>query len=644
MTDRKRSTGRIPSFRLAVLMVLGATLSCAAPLEESPEGSEAELETLAAATLLVVDDHYAASGYAGDGATGGVVERACPRRAGGQRGRCHAFTWTPGGAGWAGVFWQSPANNWGGSGGFAVPPGAVTVSFQAWGAAGGETVSFGAGLNGQDSFHLAPQAITLGREPQRYTLSLAGVNYGTDVVSAFVWIMSGSGGARTFYVDDVVWEGPDVPDPVDSLVVDDNYAPSGYAGDGAFGGVVERTCPRRGGAQRGRCHAFTWTPGPARWATVYWQSPANNWGSQPGYPMPRGARSISFYAWGERGGEAVSFGAGMDGQDSFKIASPHITLGTEPRRYTLTLSDVNYGSDVISAFMWSMNASSGAAQTFYVDDIAWDTAESPDLGVPWPPGPGAGGVSVRVRNLCGFPLWVDGAGAEASLPRVAVPSGQIHNYDVPRRWTSARINAYSSAGEARPIEKAEMTFYTDGGGNPHVAYNVTYVDWLGLPMEITSRGGMCNRASHSTGCSARQATILSGCPDGALRSGDRCMSPRSFCLDGDRNHPLCHELDGAIASCPSCPRGTTTEAYACSGPYAEAPRMCAALNRGMTHAPDDPDQTKYYRTGAYNRYAKWVHQVCPGIYAFSYDDWLSHGGFRDCVGGTEVRITFCPGG
>jgi hypothetical protein len=43
-------------------------------------------------------------------------------------------------------------------------------------------------------------------------------------------------------------------------------------------------------------------------------------------------------------------------------------------------------------------------------------------------------------------------------------------------------------------------------------------------------------------------------------------------------------------------------------------------------------------------YAKWVHEVCPGIYAFSYDDWLSHGGFRDCMDGSEVRITFCPGG
>jgi hypothetical protein len=363
----------------------------------------------------------------------------------------------------------------------------------------------------------------------------------------------------------------------------------------------------------------------------------------PGFAVPRGARSISFQAWGAVGGEAVAFGAGLDGRDSFRVMAPPIVLGTEPRRYTLTLSDVDYGSNVISAFSWTMNATSGAPQTFYVDDIVWDEAESPDLGTPWPQGPGAQGVSVRVRNLCPFPLWVDGAGREAALPRVSVPSGQIHNYDVPRVWTSARVNAYKSASEGTPIEKAELTFYNDAAGS-HVAYNVTYVDWVGLPLEITSRGGRCNRASHTTGCMARQAGVLSGCPDGVLRSGDRCLSPRTYCLDFDRNHPLCRELDGAINGCPSCPRATTTEVYACSGPYREEPRLCAALNRGMTHAPDDPDSTKYYRSGAYNRYAKWVHDVCPGIYAFSYDDWLSHGGFRDCVGGNEVRVTFCPGG
>src|SRR5690349_12892149 len=126
MVDNGRSTGSSPSWRLALFVLLGLTSACGAPEEPSTELYESELVTTALTEPLIVDDHYAASGYAGDGAAGLVAERACPRRAGMQRGRCHAFTWTPGGAGWAGVFWQSPANNWGGSGGFAIPQGATS--------------------------------------------------------------------------------------------------------------------------------------------------------------------------------------------------------------------------------------------------------------------------------------------------------------------------------------------------------------------------------------------------------------------------------------------------------------------------------------------------------------------------------------
>jgi hypothetical protein len=189
-----------------------------------------------------------------------------------------------------------------------------------------------------------------------------------------------------------------------------------------------------------------------------------------------------------------------------------------------------------------------------------------------------------------------------------------------------------------------MTFTDDGNGNTSVGYNVTYVDWVGLPLEVSAKGGQCNAASHTTVCNVRESELRSGCPQNFLRSGQRCLSPRSYCLNGHQGEPYCNKLQNAINNCPSCPRGNTTEVYACSGPYAEEPRMCAALNRGMTHAPDDPDTTKYYQMGDYNDYAKWSHSVCPGIYAFSYDDWLSQSGYRACAGGNEVRITFCPGG
>ena len=175
-------------------------------------------------------------------------------------------------------------------------------------------------------------------------------------------------------------------------------------------------------------------------------------------------------------------------------------------------------------------------------------------------------------------------------------------------------------------------------------FNVTYVDWVGLPLEIKGIGGNCTAANATTGCYAQESRVTSGCPEGFLRDGKKCLSARTYCLNPvNQGSAYCHALDGAIRSCPNCFGGTTGDVYACAGPYAEQPRMCAALNRGMVTSPDNGNSSLYYQNGPYNTYSKWVHQVCPDIYAFSYDDWLSQGGFRACSG-DELRITFCPSG
>jgi hypothetical protein len=453
------------------------------------------------------------------------------------------------------------------------------------------------------------------------------------------------------------------------MAVDFYYAVSGYSGDGETPGLVGETqsCPVRAGQGRGNCHAFTYTPGSVGWAGVFWQYPANNWGTDLGRPVPAHAKSVSFYAWSDTGGEALTFGAGLKDFDAFNLTRPDVTLTSTPTRYTLSLDGVSYGDDVISAFFWSAAGTGKERVAFYVDDIVWEGDNAPvggdgdgdgDPGAggggggntpapDFPAGPGASGVSLRVMNNCSFPLYIggDGQGFSLSPSRVLLQKGEIHNYDVPKVWAAARVNAFSGPNDAEPRDKAELTFYhNNGDGKDHVSYNVTYVDWLGLPIEVTSLGGACNAAEHTTGCSVPASEVLKGCPQGFLQANDRCLSPRTYCLTGHQNEPYCKKLDQAIASCATCPKGSTTEAYACSGPFANEPRMCAALNRGMVSAPDNPDENAYYENPPFNDYAKWVHEVCPGIYAFSYDDWLSHGGYRDCAGGTEVRITFCPGG
>jgi hypothetical protein len=67
----------------------------------------------------------------------------------------------------------------------------------------------------------------------------------------------------------------------------------------------------------------------------------------------------------------------------------------------------------------------------------------------------------------------------------------------------------------------------------------------------------------------------------------------------------------------------------------------------MLDDPDSTDLAAYYQNEPYNTYSQWVHQVCPGIYAFAYDDYPSNAGesgFHACRAGKELRVTFCPAG
>lgn len=154
---------------------------------------------------MTVDRHYAPTGYMGDGAADGLTPVDCPRRGTDDpAGDCHGFRWTPGAAGWAGVYWQNPPDNWGALPGEALPGGATGISFLAWGEAGGEPIRFIAGYAESDGFEVATD-VRLSPVPTRYTLDLEGVDY-DEVRAAFGWVTGeGAAGPLTFYVDDITW-------------------------------------------------------------------------------------------------------------------------------------------------------------------------------------------------------------------------------------------------------------------------------------------------------------------------------------------------------------------------------------------------------------------------------------------------------
>jgi hypothetical protein len=164
---------------------------------------------------FVVDSRYAPSGYMGDAIPGHVVEGSCPERGGEERGACHAFVYTKpetGSLGFGGVYWQFPANNWGEAPGYAMPKGAVAVSFYAWSDTDGLGAIFQAGINAADGFEVKTSTMALGTSPERFIVDLGGATY-EEVAGAFAWSTTAPAGeSHTIYIDDIVWIGeyPDV--------------------------------------------------------------------------------------------------------------------------------------------------------------------------------------------------------------------------------------------------------------------------------------------------------------------------------------------------------------------------------------------------------------------------------------------------
>lgn len=113
-------------------------------------------------------------------------------------------------AGWGGVVWQQPGNNWGDEPGGWDLAGAKRLTFWARGERGDEMVSFEFGLIGADKrYHDSGKGkldkVRLTSDWKQYTIDLAGADL-SQIVTGFVWIVGGQGQPITFYLDDVRYE------------------------------------------------------------------------------------------------------------------------------------------------------------------------------------------------------------------------------------------------------------------------------------------------------------------------------------------------------------------------------------------------------------------------------------------------------
>ena len=263
-----------------------------------------------------------------------------------------------------------------------------------------------------------------------------------------------------------------------------------------------------------------------------------------------------------------------------------------------------------------------------------------------------------MTNGCPVDVWIHGAGSEGVLQpdNAHLAPGASRDYAAPTTWSAARIYAYLQAPDPSgnpqgQNDKVEMNFGTANGVET-INTDITYVDWVALPSRIQAIGSGSDCTT--VGCAVPYSALLAGCP-ASLLSGHECMSAGMHCLNPvNAGDPMCHALDGNIASCaanPACAGAagaTTAQVYSCSGGFFGGnPQYCAALNRGVLGSPGpNTPASAFYQNPPYNPYAAWVHTRCPGIYAFPYDDYGSSNQSSDhtCAGATQLNITFCPSG
>ncbi len=149
------------------------------------------------------------------------------------------------------------------------------------------------------------------------------------------------------------------------------FTPSGYMGNT---GAVRMDGASTAGPHSGKtCLQVTYSA-KDQWGGVVWQNPANNWGDKAGGLNLSGAKKLTFWAKGAKGGEVVSFAYGLIGankpiHDSGKGKLDKVTLTKAWKQYSVPVAGQNL-SHIVTGFSWSL-AAAGAPVTFYLDDIAF---------------------------------------------------------------------------------------------------------------------------------------------------------------------------------------------------------------------------------------------------------------------------------
>ena len=198
--------------RAVAIAALLAAMGCESESLE-PDSSSSPVEY-----PIPLEALYEPSGWVGDAAAGNVFVSYDQnyrglRRPGDHDGTVTRVSYSRGPAGWAGLYWQWPAGNWGEAKGRSLS--AQRVLFSARGESGGESVAFnvgGIGRDGElpfrDSVDRSSGGISLESEWRQYEIDLNDQDL-SSVIGGFAWTVQSRvnvGDPIVFYIDNIRFE------------------------------------------------------------------------------------------------------------------------------------------------------------------------------------------------------------------------------------------------------------------------------------------------------------------------------------------------------------------------------------------------------------------------------------------------------
>lgn len=150
------------------------------------------------------------------------------------------------------------------------------------------------------------------------------------------------------------------------------YVPTGWMGN-AKAMKLDEVCTTNPHSGK-TCLKFDFSASDG-WGGIVWQSPPNDWGDKPGGWDLTGARHLTFWARGEKGGEVAGFQLGILGadkkySDSGSAKLENVRLTTEWQQFRIDVSDKKLNR-IKTGFVINV-ASSGNPLTIYLDDIQYD--------------------------------------------------------------------------------------------------------------------------------------------------------------------------------------------------------------------------------------------------------------------------------